>query len=84
MVSAELRRVPMPDGKVKSYGGVATVDGMEALHIVTGGGVYAVVPGIEVASGVGPEGCGVVPDGEMERNSGVTSVDSIEMLSVVA
>ena len=58
----------MPDGQVKCYGRVATVDSIETLGVVTGGGIDAVVPGEHLAGGVSYECCGVTPNGEVESN----------------
>ena len=64
----------MEDRKLQRDRGVATVDGLEMLYMVTGHIVDRVVPDELLAGRVAPHGGGVVVDDEVHGDHGVAAV----------
>ena len=70
-------------GQVQGHGAVATIDGLEMLHVVAGSGVGLIVPCVAVTSCRMEFGCGGIVDGQMQRHGAVATMDSLEMLHII-
>ena len=81
--SVVLDVVAMVDRQIQRHGAVATIHGLELLHICTTLGVGAVIPGVAVTSGDINRAYSRVVNGQMQGHGAVAAIDRLEMLHIV-
>ena len=83
-LSAVLDIIAVVDRQVQGDDTVATIHGLELLHVCATLGIGFIIPGVTVtSSGLDRLGHRIM-DGQVQGNSAVAAIDRLEMLHVIA